>query len=56
MIYRSLTQLISVLLIALGVTMLVVTLWHGVGVGLVLGALFVVAGAGRLYVLRRREP
>jgi len=42
------------LLVALGVVMLVVTLWHGGGVGVVLGALFVVAGAGRLWLLRRR--
>lgn len=52
--YRTLTMLSASLLVALGVVMFVVTLWHGGGVGIVLGALFVVAGAGRLYLLRRR--
>jgi hypothetical protein len=52
--YRTLTTISASLLVALGVVMLVVTLWHGGGVGVVLGALFVVAGAGRLWLLRRR--
>jgi hypothetical protein len=52
--YRTLTRLSASLLVVLGVTMLVVTLWHGGGVGLVLGTLFVAAGAGRLFLLRRR--
>ena len=53
--YRTMTQLIAALTIALGVTMLAVTLWHGGGVGLILGALFVAAGAGRFWLLRRRS-
>jgi hypothetical protein len=52
--YRTLTRISAFLLVALGVAMFVVTLWHGGGVGLVLGALFVAAGAGRLFLLRRR--
>jgi hypothetical protein len=52
--YRTLTQLIALLLVALGITMLVVTARHGGGVGLLLGALFVAAGVGRLWLLRRR--
>ena len=52
--YRSLTRLTAFLLVALGLTMLVVTAWHGGGVGLLLGALFVAAGAGRLWLLRQR--
>ena len=52
--YRSLTQLTAFLLVALGLTMLVVTAWHGGGVGLLLGTMFVLAGAGRLWLLRRR--
>jgi hypothetical protein len=52
--YRSLTRLTALLLVALGVTMLVVTAWHGGGVGLLLGTLFVLAGIGRLWLLRRR--
>jgi hypothetical protein len=50
---RPLTQLLATVTIAIGVAMLAVTLWHGGGVGLLLGALFVVAGAGRLWLLRR---
>ncbi len=53
--YRTLTRISAALLVALGVTMFVVTLWHGGGVGLVLGSLFVAAGAGRLFLLRRRR-
>jgi MFS superfamily sulfate permease-like transporter len=51
---RSFTQLTSLTMIALGLAMIVVTLIHGVGVGLLLGALFVAAGSARLYMLRRR--
>ena len=54
--YRTLTRVSASLLVALGVTMFVVTLWHGGGVGLVLGSLFVAAGAGRLWLLRRKAP
>jgi hypothetical protein len=52
--YASLTRLTSFLLIALGPAMIVVTAWHGGGVGILLGVLFVLAGAGRLLMLRRR--
>ncbi|HET7648825.1 MAG TPA: hypothetical protein VFK17_09645 [Gaiellaceae bacterium] len=52
--YRSLTRLTALLMVALGLTMLVVTAWHGGGVGILLGVLFVLAGAGRLWLLRRR--
>jgi hypothetical protein len=52
--YRSLTQLTALLLVALGLTMIVVTLWHGGGVGILLGVLFMLAGAGRLWLARRR--
>jgi len=52
--YRSLTQLTALLMVALGIAMFVVTLWHGGGVGLVLGVLFAVAGVGRLWLLRRK--
>ena len=53
MIYRSLTQLTAIVLVGLGLAMLAVTLWHGGGVGLVIGVLFVAAGLGRLWLLRR---
>jgi hypothetical protein len=40
--------------LVLGVALIVVTLAHGGGqVGILLGLLFIVAGAGRLYILRR---
>jgi hypothetical protein len=52
--YRTVTHLTALLLVALGIAMLVVTAWHGGGVGLLLGTLFVLAGAGRLWLLRRR--
>ena len=52
--YRTLTTVSASLLVALGVVMLVVTLWHGGGVGVLLGALFIAAGVGRLWLLRRR--
>ena len=55
MMYRHVTRLTAYLMIVLGVTMWVVTLTHGIGVGLLLGTLFIVAGAGRLWMLRRRE-
>ena len=53
--YRSLTTISASLLVVLGLVMLVSTLWHGGGSqGLLLGVLFVAAGAGRLWLLRRR--
>jgi hypothetical protein len=53
--YRSITQGTSLLLVALGVALLVRTLLDGFGVGVILGVLFVAAGAGRLWLLRRRR-
>jgi hypothetical protein len=41
-------------MVALGIAMLVFTLAHGGGVGILLGLLFVAAGAGRIYLLRRK--
>ncbi len=51
--YRGMTAALAATMIVLGVLMLVFTLRHGGGVGIVLGLLFVVAGVGRLYLLRR---
>jgi hypothetical protein len=51
------TALLSGLLIAIGLAMIVRTLTAGGGplaLGLLLGVLFVAAGAGRLWVERRR--
>jgi hypothetical protein len=53
-VYRQLTQTTSFMFIALGIVMIVVTLAHGFGVGLLLGALFIAAGIGRLLMLRRK--
>lgn len=50
--YPVLATLLAYTVIGLGVALLVVTLVHGGGeVGILLGVLFVVAGAGRLYLL-----
>jgi hypothetical protein len=53
MMYRSLMQLTAGLMIGLGVAIVAVTLWYGGGVGVLIGVLFVAAGAGRIWLLRR---
>ena len=55
-LHRTGTVLTSVLLVVLGAAMLVTTLVRGGGalaLGLVLGILFMGAGAGRLFIMRR---
>lgn len=42
------------LLMAIGIVLIVRTARLGGGIGYLLGALFVAAGAGRLYLLKRR--
>jgi hypothetical protein len=54
-VYRQLTTLTALVMITLGMAMIGVTIAHGFGVGIVLGLLFIAAGAGRLYVLRGRR-
>jgi hypothetical protein len=51
--YRTFVRLIAVVMIVIGLAMLSITLSRGFGVGVILGLLFIAAGAGRLYVLRR---
>lgn len=52
---QLLRALLALLLVALGIALLVVTLLHGGGeVGILLGVLFSLAGAGRLYLMRPR--
>jgi hypothetical protein len=51
--YRNLVALLACAMIVLGLAMLVITLVQGFGVGLILGGLFIAAGAGRLLMLRR---
>ena len=53
--YRRMSVGLAALMIALGVAMIVITAANGGGqLGFVLGALFVAAGAARLYVQRPR--
>ena len=53
--YRRLSLLLSLTLVVLGIAMVVVTLTNGGGMlGIILGPMFVAAGAGRLYVTRAR--
>jgi hypothetical protein len=54
---NALTLVLSLVMIGLGVAMIAVTLSNGggpVAFGIVIGLLFVAAGGGRLWVLRRR--
>ena len=53
-VYRRAVTAMALLMIALGFALIVVTVIHGFGVGLLIGALFMAAGAGRLALLRRR--
>jgi DNA-binding transcriptional LysR family regulator len=53
--HAGLTAVFSLVILGLGVAILARTLVEGGGeVGYLLGSLFVVAGAGRLYLARRR--
>ena len=52
--YRRSVALLALVFIALGLTMLLVTLVRGGGVGVVLGILFIALGVGRLLMLRRK--
>ena len=53
-IHRGGTTVFGLAFVALGVALIVVTAIHGGGVfGFLIGVLFVAAGAGRLYLLRR---
>jgi hypothetical protein len=51
MMYREATRFLAVATMLVGGAMIVVTARHGGGVGYLIGALFVAAGAGRLYLL-----
>lgn len=52
--YRAGLVLFAVAFIGIGIALVVVTAVRGGGIGYLLGALFVAAGAGRLYVMARR--
>ena len=54
---RTATQVLSALMLLIGVAILVRTLVEGGGAlafGIIVGVLFMAAGAGRLYAERRR--
>jgi hypothetical protein len=53
-VYRNLVAGMACVMILVGLALLTITLRHGFGVGVLLGLLFVAAGAGRLVMLRRR--
>jgi hypothetical protein len=53
--YHRSVALMALVFIVLGVTMLVLTLIRGGGVGVILGCLFVALGVGRLLMLRGRR-
>jgi len=52
--YRYGVALLALLFVGLGVAMIALTASRGGGAGILIGALFVALGAGRLYLLRRR--
>jgi hypothetical protein len=55
-VHRTATQILSTAMLLLGIAMIVVAFVAGGGLlsrGLILGALFVAAGAGRLWVARQ---
>jgi hypothetical protein len=52
-LHRTATVVLALAFVVIGFALLIVTAVHGGGfVGFLLGALFVAAGAGRLYLLR----
>jgi hypothetical protein len=48
------TAALATVTVGLGVALIAVTLVHGGGIGILFGALFVAAGAGRLWLVRAR--
>jgi hypothetical protein len=51
--YRGIALGLALLTVGVGAVLFGVSAWHGRPVGVLLGALFLVAGAGRLYILGR---
>jgi hypothetical protein len=50
-VYRAGVALLSLAFVGIGIALLAVTAVRGGGIGFVLGALFIAAGAARLYLL-----
>ena len=58
-IHRRGTILLSVSMAVIGVAIIVRTIEAGgsaISIGIILGLLFIVAGAGRLWLITRRRP
>ena len=53
--YRAATAVFGLVAIGIGIAILVQTARLGGGLGYVIGVLFVTLGAGRLYLLWRRQ-
>lgn len=53
--YKGAVAVMAVLMMLLGFALVVRTLMNGFGVGVILGALFIAAGAGRLALMRKRR-
>ena len=53
--YRAVVTVFALTFVGLGFALLLVTALRGGGVGLLIGALFIALGAGRLYLLRMRK-
>jgi hypothetical protein len=57
-VYRGVTRLFAAIILAFGVTIVVVTIAHGGGItsfGILIGVLFCLLGAGRLYLAVRKD-
>jgi hypothetical protein len=54
-VYRNLVAGMAIVMILLGLAMLGETVLHGGSIGVILGLLFIAAGVGRLWMLRRRR-
>jgi len=55
-VYRGVTRLFAAIIVAFGATIIAVTIAHGGGVtsfGILIGILFCLLGAGRLYLSMR---
>jgi hypothetical protein len=52
--YRQAVYTFAALFVAIGVALIVQTARIGGGIGYLLGVLFIGAGVGRIYLLRRR--
>jgi hypothetical protein len=57
-VYRGVTRLFAAIILAFGVTIVVVTIAHGGGVasfGILIGVLFCLLGGARLYLSVRKD-